>query len=92
MNASGPYRLEVSGESRRELQRLPPKIAAAVVEFFTEPLLDNPSRLSKPLSRELSNHRIAHRGEYRVLIRVDDLSGTVLVVRIDHRAHAYRPR
>lgn len=55
-------------------------------------LLDNPSRISKPLSRELSNHRIAHRGEYRVLIRVDDLSGTVLVVRIDHRAHAYRPR
>jgi mRNA interferase RelE/StbE len=88
----GPHRIELSGEARRDLHRLPGKVAAAVIEFITGSLADNPLRLSKPLTHELVGYRTARRGDYRVLIRVDDDARAVLVVRIDHRAVVYRPR
>ncbi len=92
MTAPGPFAIELSSEARRGLHRLPAKIAAAIVEFVTGPLADNPARLSKPLTNELEAYRTARRGDYRVLIRIDEARRTALVVRIDHRADAYRPR
>lgn len=76
--------------ARRGLHRLPAKVAAAVIEFITGPLAENPDRLSKPLRDELAGHRSARRGDYRILIRIDADAHTVLVVRIDHRADVYR--
>ncbi|WP_368886500.1 type II toxin-antitoxin system RelE/ParE family toxin [Escherichia coli] len=35
--------------------------------------------------------RSARRGDYRVLVEIDDEARTVLVVRIAHRADAHRP-
>lgn len=87
-----PFDMQLSGEARRGLGRLPAKVAAAIVEFVTVPLADDPRRLSKPLGGDLAGVRTARRGDYRVLIRIDDAARTVLVVRIDHRAQAYRPR
>ena len=92
MSSPGPYRIEVTSEARRGLHRLPGKITAAIVEFITGPLADNPTRLSKPLTDELAAYRSARRGDYRVLIRIDEANHTVLVARIDHRADVYRPR
>ena len=92
MSSHGPYRIEVTSEARRGLHRLPGKITAAIVEFITGPLADNPTRLSKPLTDELAAYRSARRGDYRVLIRIDEANHTVLVARIDHRADVYRPR
>ena len=86
----GPYRIEVDGPARRSLQRLPHKIATAIIEFTTGPLADNPHRLSKPLRGELASYRSARRGDYRVLLRIDEDRRTVLVVAISHRAHIYR--
>jgi len=90
VNRPDPYRIEVSSEARRGLHRLPAKVYTAVVEFITGPLAEAPARLSKPLSSELAGYRSARRGDYRVLIRIDDLAHVVLVVRIDHRADVYR--
>lgn len=87
-----PYRIEVSGEARRGLHRLPAKVAAAIIEFITGALADNPARLSKPLTNELDGYRSARRGDYRILIRIDESAHVVLVVRVDHRADIYRPR
>lgn len=92
MSDTGSYRIEVAGEARRGLHRLPGRIAAAIVEFLTGPLAANPARVSKPLAHELTGYRSARRGDYRVLIRIDEDTHTVLVVRIDHRADVYRPR
>jgi mRNA interferase RelE/StbE len=89
---SGPYRVELAGEARRGLHRLLAKVAAAIIEFITGPLADNPARLSKPLTNELAAYRTARRGDYRVLIRIDEDAHAVLVVHIDHRADVYRPR
>lgn len=86
-----PYRLAVAGEARRGLRRLPEKVAAAIVEFVSFALADNPHRVSKPLTGDLAAYRSARRGDYRVIIRIDEPQHTVLVVRVDHRAHAYRP-
>jgi mRNA interferase RelE/StbE len=88
----GPYRIELAGEARRGLRRLPAKVASAIIEFITGPLADNPARLSKPLTNELAAYRTARRGDYRVLIRIDEDAHAVLVVHIDHRADVYRPR
>lgn len=92
MTAPVPYRIEVSGEARRGLHRLPAKVAAAIIEFITGPMAENPARLSKPLTNELDAYRSARRGDYRVLIRIDESARLVLVVRIDHRSDVYRTR
>ncbi len=54
------------------------------------PAAKNPARVSKPLTNELRTYRSARRGDYRVLIRIDESTHVVLVVRIDHRADVYR--
>jgi len=88
---TAPHRVEVSSAARRQLQRLPGRVAIAIVEFITIDLPLNPSRMSKPLTGELAGLRSARRGDYRVLLRIDEDERVVTVVRVAHRAHAYRP-
>ncbi|WP_138732050.1 type II toxin-antitoxin system RelE family toxin [Modestobacter excelsi] len=47
--------------------------------------------MSNPLTGGFEGLRSGRSGDYRVLIEVDGSSRTVLVVRIAHRAEAYRP-
>jgi mRNA interferase RelE/StbE len=91
------YALSLAHSARRVLVEGPPRglplaVAAAVTEFLTGPLLENPHRVGKPLTRELEGYRCARRGTYRVIYRIDEPSRTVQVVRVDHRADVYRPR
>ena len=88
---TAPFELRVSAAARRQLGRLPPKVAAAVVEFLTLVLPENPLRLSKPLAGDLTGLRSARRGDYRVLLDVDEDRRRILVVRIGHRSDVYRP-
>jgi mRNA interferase RelE/StbE len=85
------YEVRIASTARRQLSRLPDRSAVAVVEFITTVLPQNPLRLSKPLTGEFEGLRSARRGDYRVLIELDEDARTVLVVRIAHRADAYRP-
>ncbi|GAA4421161.1 type II toxin-antitoxin system mRNA interferase RelE [Georgenia halophila] len=85
-------RVELAPAAIRALDRLPAKIAAAVVEFVTTTMSTNPRRMSKPLRPPLEEWRVARRGDYRVIIQLDDVAGVILVGRIEHRAHAYRRR
>jgi mRNA interferase RelE/StbE len=61
-----------------------------VYEFITGPLLDNPQRVGKPLGSPLAPAYSARRGDYRVLYFIDDVTRTVSVTAIRHRADAYR--
>ncbi len=88
---TAPYGVRITSAARRQLGRLPGKVATAVVEFLTVVLPENPMRLSKPLTGELTGLRSARRGDYRVLIDVDEVDRQILVVRIAHRSDAYRP-
>lgn len=82
----------VTAGAARSLQRLPDKNAIAIVEFITGALQTNPLRLSKPLRYELEGWRTARRGDYRVTLRVDDKTRTIIVGRIEHRRDVCRPR
>lgn len=75
----------------RGLDRLPLRIAQAIVEFATRTLPENPQRMSKLLQGEFEGLRSARRGDYRVLFFLDEESGRIVVVRVAHRADAYRP-
>ena len=84
---------EVVATSRfdRDLARLPPKVATAIVEFVTGVLPQNPPRMTKPLTGDLEGYRSARRGDYRVIVRLDDPARLVVLHRVAHRAHVYRP-
>ncbi len=84
--------LRVSASAERGLPRLPEKAVPAVVEFMTGPLLREPRRVGKRLTREPSGYWAARRGPYRILYRIDDDTSVVEVVRIDHRSRVYRRR
>ena len=89
------YALSLAPSARRVLVEGPPRglplaVAAAVTEFLTGALLDNPRRVGKPLTRELGGYHSARRGAYSVMYRIDDTERVVQVVRIDHRADVYR--
>lgn len=84
------YQVAWSSPARRDMARLPPKIASVILTFVDERLADNPQRHSKPLQGELEQLRSARSGDYRVLFRADETAQRVLIVRVDHRAHVYR--
>ena len=72
-------------------EELPEAVAAAVIEFITTVLLENPHRVGKPLRNDLAGVWSARRGTYRVLYRIQENRREVVVLRIDHRRDAYRP-
>lgn len=86
------YDLKVAASAERIIGRLPEFAAAAIVEFVTGPLLQNPHRVGTPLMLELADHHSARRGAYRVVYRADETDKLIVVVRIDHRADVYRTR
>jgi len=84
------YTLRLSSAARRALSEILPKqIAAAVWEFVTGPLLDNPHRVGKQLRFRLEGFYAARRGQYRVIYRILDDEIIVEVIKISHRNDAY---
>jgi mRNA interferase RelE/StbE len=77
--------------ARRQLDRLPISVAAAVLETLSA-IASNPRRLGKPLRFELEGCFSARRGPYRVVYRIDDAAHTISVLAVAHRADVYRPR
>jgi len=86
------YELDVTSEGRRCLDHLPPKIDAAVMTFVFETLAANPRRAGKPLVGEFTGLWSARRAEYRVVYEIDDDHPVILIHRVAHRSHSYRPR
>lgn len=87
-----PWDLVVAGPARRAIDRLPDKIAVAVLDYLVGPLLENPHRVGKPLRSDLMGLHSARVGAYRIVYEIDQRSRTVRVISIDHRADVYRPR
>lgn len=89
----GPYHLRITGPAARApAGRLPEKIATAVHEFISTTLVDTPRRMGRPLRLPEAGTWSARRGAYRVLYEIDDETRTVVVLAIEHRSDAYRPR
>jgi mRNA interferase RelE/StbE len=62
-NGQGPWKIDVTSPALKGFRRLPEKAAAAIVEFVTGALAENPYRLSNPLTNELFGLRTARRGD-----------------------------
>lgn len=93
MTTDGHYELVLTPPARRALtERLHEAVATAVIDFLTTTLITEPRRVGKPLRGELAGIWAARRGTYRVLYRLRDEPREVIVLRIDHRRDAYRPR
>lgn len=86
------YAVVMASTALRNLEKVPPRYAAAILEFIYVVLPQHPARVGKALEREFEGLHGAGRGDYRVLYEIREADTSVLVVRIDHRAHAYRPR
>ncbi|HYM54812.1 MAG TPA: type II toxin-antitoxin system RelE/ParE family toxin [Solirubrobacteraceae bacterium] len=74
--------------ARRQIDRLPISVAAAVIETL-DAIASNPRRLGKPLRFELEGRWSARRGPYRIIYRIATRSIKVLAVA--HRADVHRP-
>ena len=87
---SDEWSVRFSPAAARSIDRLPHKVAAAIVEFVTATLAADPVRLSKPLRFELTGWRVARRGDYRVTLKLNDEERVLYIGRVEHRAHVYR--
>lgn len=82
MSETGDYELVLTPPARRAItDRLPETVASAVIEFITTALVQQPRRVGKPLSGDLVGIWAARRGTYRVLYRVREQPGEVVVLR-----------
>jgi mRNA interferase RelE/StbE len=86
------YRVRWAASARRDLTRLPEKVATAVVEFVYGGLAAAPHRVGRALQLELAGLHAARRGDFRVVYRIDDEERRVVIAYIDHRADVYRCR
>ena len=85
------YELLVAGPAARAIaEDLPEAVAAAVIEFVTGALIENPHRVGHELRNELAGIMSARRGTFRTLYRVDDDRRVVTVLRVDHGRDVYR--
>jgi mRNA interferase RelE/StbE len=85
------YELVVARPAARAIaEQLPESVSAAVIEFITGALIENPRRVGRELRNELAGIHSARRGTYRILYRIDPVERVVTVLRIDHRSDVYR--
>lgn len=87
-----PWELVVAGPARRAIDRLPDKIALAVLDYLVGPLVENPYRVGRALRGDLAGLHSARVGAYRIVYEINQDSHAVCVLYIDHRADIYRPR
>ncbi|MGH2596022.1 MAG: type II toxin-antitoxin system RelE family toxin [Actinomycetota bacterium] len=86
------HEVEITPEGLRQLDQLPAKVRAAVIEAILGSIAENPRRAGKPLRGELGGLYSARRGEFRVIYEIDEVEQVVLVHRAQHRSRAYRIR
>ena len=86
------YDVEWTGTALRALDRLPEKVATAVVEFVYSTLAENPHRVGRTLAFELEGLWSARRGDYRIVYGIEDARSTIVIDAVAHRSDVYRRR
>jgi mRNA-degrading endonuclease RelE of RelBE toxin-antitoxin system len=86
------YRVKITPEGLRQLNRLPAKVRAAVLEAIFGTIAENPQRSGKALRGELEGLHAARRGDFRIVYEIDDRARVVLIHRAQHRRTIYRQR
>ena len=80
-----------TGEAKRSLRHIPPRLLPAVLNFASERLAGNPLRTTHALREPLDRYRSATVGSFRVLAQLDTRTRTVNIVKVAYHADVYRP-
>jgi mRNA interferase RelE/StbE len=84
------YTVNVARSSRKELERLPPRVREAIVRLLLALEIEpRPSGRFRVLRPPLEGYCLRV-GDWRVLYRVDDEAREVTVFSVSHRRDAYR--
>ena len=86
------YKVDITPEGLRHLNKLPAKVRAAVIEAIFGTIAEDPRRAGRPLVGELEGLYSARRGDFRVIYEIDEKHHVVLVHRAAHRRIVYRAR
>jgi mRNA interferase RelE/StbE len=86
------YQIAWSPTARRDLTKLPDKVALAAIEFLYGRVADNPHRTGAPLKLGFEGLHSARRGDHRILCAIEDGDHVVRVVTVEHRSDIYRRR
>ena len=87
------WRIEFERAAARELDKLGPQAAERILRFLHDRVapLDDPRSIGQALKGgrlgEFWRYRV---GDYRVVARIEDAEGLILVLRIGHRREVYR--
>ena len=87
------WKVELSEEADRQLDKLDPQIARRILRFLDERVarLDNPRSIGEALRGsklgEFWKYRV---GEFQVIAKIEDQQLLILVVRIGNRREIYR--
>ena len=87
-----PFEVAWAPTAQRDLNRLPEKVASAVIEFAYGTLAEAPHRVGGELHFQLEGYRSARRGDFRVIYGIDDDRHMVHIVAVGHRGDVYRQR
>jgi mRNA interferase RelE/StbE len=83
------YEIAWTPAALRNFDELPEKVAFAILEFSTVTLTQDPFRVSKILRAPFDGMRSARRGQYRIILSVDEQNAIVLIHGVKHRNIAY---
>lgn len=87
------WKIELSAQAARELDKLDPPQAKRILKFLSERLapLENPRSIGQALRGsefgEFWKYRV---GDYRLICKIEDERVLILVLRIGHRREVYR--
>jgi mRNA interferase RelE/StbE len=84
------YEVIFAATARRNLERIPPRIVPAIIEFAFGDLAQTPKKVGRPLQRDLEGSYSARRGSYRIIYDIDVVANRIEILRADHRADVYR--
>ena len=85
------YQARITPEAMRNIGRLSDKVRHAAMATITGAIAENPRRVGKPLAGELEGLWSARRGDYRIIYTIIEEDSVVMIHRIQHRRHVYRP-
>jgi mRNA interferase RelE/StbE len=94
VTARAAWRVEFTKEAAAEFRRLDHTARGRILKFLRTKIAatENPRRLGKRLSGNLSDVWRYRVGDYRILVSIRDDVLLVLVVAVGHRREIYRRR
>ncbi len=84
------YSVILTGDARRQLKKLDPRVARRIVDYLAEvSRLDDPRQRGKSLVGDRAGIWRYRVGDYRVLCEIQDAQLVILVLETGHRSTIY---